>query len=134
MFEILSNIFGSNNALKKGMSMIDEAFYTDSEKAVDKQKAIDNASKHRIELMKSYEPFKLAQRYIALSFVFVYLFVMLNGIMAELYGFVEVENVVQARKFAENMYLGPIVLMIVSFYFGGGLVNSIKTKGSTPGK
>jgi hypothetical protein len=39
------------------------------------------------------------------------------------------ENVDNAREFADKMYLGEVVLMIVSFYFGAGLAESIKRKG-----
>jgi hypothetical protein len=125
MFGILGKIFGSSSVIEKAGSLIDEAFYTDSEKAEDKMKATQMKAQHRLDLMKSYEPFKLAQRYIAFGFVFVFLFIMLNGVVGALYGLVDMENVEQARKFADDMWLGQIIMMIVSFYFGGGLVESL---------
>lgn len=125
---ILGKIFGSDKIVSSTTNLIDEAFYTDSEKAEDKQKAIDAKAKHRIDLMGAYAPFKLAQRFIAIAFTFVFLFIMLNGILGSLYGIVDMKNVEQAREFADSMWLGEIIVMIVSFYFGGGLAESIKSK------
>ena len=123
---ILASIFGSSDVIKSGMKMIDDAFYTESEKAEDKMEMKKFQANHRIELMNAYAPFKLAQRVIAFGFVFVFLFIMLNGIIGSLYGFIDIANVKSAREFADSMWLGEIVIMIVSFYFGGGLVESIK--------
>ncbi len=128
MFGILGKIFGSDSVVNKAGSLIDEAFYTDEEKAEDKMKAKQLAAQNRLNLMKAYEPFKIAQRFIALGFVFVFLFIMLNGVLGALYGIVDMQNVEQARKFADDMWLGQIIMMIVSFYFGGGLVDSIRRK------
>ena len=83
-------------------------------------------AQQKLDLLKAYEPFKVAQRFIALGFVFVFLFIMLNGVLGALYGIVDMKNVEQARVFADDMWLGQIILMIVSFYFGGGLVESLQ--------
>lgn len=128
MFAILGKIFGSDTVLKKAGDLIDDAFYTDSEEAEDKKEMQKYKAEHRIKLMEAYAPFKVAQRYIAFGFVFIFLFVMINGIIGTLYGFVPMQNVDKARDFADKMWLGEIVLMIVSFYFGGGLAESIKRK------
>lgn len=126
MFGILGKIFGSDSVIEKTGNLIDEAFYTDSEKEEDKNNMIKYKSEQRIKLMEAYAPFKLAQRYIAFGFVFVFLFIMVNGVVGSLYGIVDIENVNNAREFADKMFLGEIVLAIISFYFGGGLVESFK--------
>ena len=128
MFGFLGKIFGSDSVIQKGADLIDEAFYTDSEKAEDKMKMQQQKADQRIKLMDAYAPFKLAQRYIAFGFVFVFLFIMLNGVLGALYGIIPMENVSNAREFADKMWLGEIILMIVSFYFGGGLVESINKR------
>ncbi len=53
---------------------------------------------------------------------------MINGILGALYGWVNMENVKEALKFANEMWLGEIMITIIAFYFGGGLVESYKKK------
>lgn len=134
MWGILGRIFGSDKVIDKAGTLVDEMFYTDEEEAKDRHKAMNAKARQRIELMRAYAPFKLAQRFIAFGFVFVFLFIMLNGVLGSLYGFIDLASVEQARKFADSMWLGEIVIMIVSFYFGGGLAESIKGRKDTMGK
>jgi len=121
MIDVLGKIFGTDKVISRGMDMLDDLHYSDSEKAEDRNKA-------KIALLKAYEPFKLAQRYLALIFTFIFVFIMLNGVLGALYGMVDMTNVDKAKEFANDMWLGEIMLAIVSFYFGGGLINSIKDK------
>lgn len=128
MLGLLGKIFGSDSVIEKAGDLIDDAFYTDSEEAADKKEMTKFKADHRIKLMDAYAPFKVAQRFIAFGFVFVFLFIMLNGVIGALYGVIPLENVNNARDFADKMWLGEIIIMIVSFYFGGGLAESIKKK------
>ncbi len=93
MWGILGRIFGSEKVIDKAGALIDEMFYTDEEEAKDKQKLIDAKARQRIELMRAYAPFKLAQRFIAFGFVAVFLFIMLNGVLGSLYGIIDLANV-----------------------------------------
>ena len=129
MLGILSNIFGSGDVVKKGLDLIDEAWTSDEEKANNEVKIIEAKTNAKATLLNAYAPFKLAQRYLALMFTFVYLFIMINGILGALYGWVNMENVKEALKFANEMWLGEIMITIIAFYFGGGLVESYKKKG-----
>lgn len=45
-----------------------------------------------------------------------------------LYGWVDMNAVQEAKRFANEMWLGEIMLTIIGFYFGGGLVESYKNK------
>jgi len=126
---ILANIFGTGEVLKKGLDLIDEAWTSDEEKAENEVKIIDAKTNAKATLLNAYAPFKLAQRYLALMFSFVYLFIMINGILGALYGWVSMDAVNEAKRFANEMWLGEIILLIVGFYFGGGLAESIKKKG-----
>ncbi len=126
MLSIIKSVFGMGDVVKGGMKMLDDAFYTDSEKAEDKQIMSQLKTKNKIDLMKAYAPFKLAQRVLAFMFCGVFVFILLNGVLGALYGIVEMENVKAAKEFANEMWLGEIVVMIVGFYFGGGLAESIK--------
>lgn len=123
-----STIFGAKEIVKDGLKMIDEAFYTDEEKAQDSVKLLEKKSELKIKQLEAYHPYKKTQRFLALSFVFVFLFVMLNGILAQLYGIVDIKNVKSALDFANSMWLGEIVLIIITFYFGGGAVEGILDK------
>ena len=128
MLQILGNIFGTGEVIKKGLDLIDEAWTSDEEKAENQAKIIEAKTNAKATLLNAYAPFKLAQRYLALMFSTVFLFVMINGILGALYGWVDMEAVNEAKKFANEMYLGEIVLTIVIFYFGGGAIESLKKK------
>lgn len=123
-----SSIFGTKDIVKDGLKMIDEAFYTDEEKAQDKMKLLEKKAELKIRQLEAYHPYKKTQRFLALSFVFIYLFIMVNGVVSQLYGLVNLDDVKNALKFANEMWLGEIVLIIVTFYFGGGAVEGVLEK------
>ena len=128
MIGILSNIFGSGDVVKKGLDLIDEAWTSDEEKADNEVKIIEAKTNAKATLLNAYAPFKLAQRYLAMMFTFVFLFIMMNGVLGALYGWVDMASVQEAKKFANEMWLGEIMITIVGFYFGGGLAESFKKK------
>jgi len=117
MWGILGTIFGSGKVIESGMKLIDDIHTSTEEEIVAKSKA-------KIDLLKAYEPFKLAQRYIAFAFTGIFIFILLNGVLGSLYGIVDMENVDRARNFADEMWLGQIMIAIVGFYFGGGFIES----------
>lgn len=125
---ILATIFGSGEVIKKGLELIDEAWTSSEEIAENKVTLLEAKTKAKVDLLTAYAPFKLAQRYLALMFTFVFLFLMMNGILGALYGWVELSAVEEAKRFANDMWLGEIMLTIIAFYFGGGLADSIKKK------
>lgn len=122
MFEILGKIFGSGNVIQSGMELIDNLHTSTEEEIAAKAKA-------KADLLQAYAPFKLAQRYLALMFTVMFLFIMANGVVGALYGVIDMANVEEAKKFASEMWLGEIMLAIVGFYFGGGFADSINRKG-----
>ena len=126
MFGFLKNIFGGSEIIKKGAELLDEAFYTDEEKAQDKEKLIQLKAEQKIKLLEAYHPFKVTQRILAIMFVGSYVFIMLNGIIGSLYGVIDMQKVKEAIDFADSMNLGLITMAIVSFYFGGGFIESFK--------
>ncbi len=123
---ILSNIFGTGEVVKKGLDLIDEAWTSDEEKAENEAKIIEAKTNAKATLLNAYAPFKLAQRYLALMFSTVFLFIMVNGVVGALYGWVDMNNVQEAKRFANEMWLGEIMLTIIGFYFGGGMIESWK--------
>jgi len=121
MFDIISKIFGSGNVIQSGFDLIDKIHTSDQEE-------IESKAKAKVDLLGAYAPFKIAQRYIAFTFTIVFVFIMLNGIVGSLYGWVDLEAVRQAKEFANSMWLGEIMIAIVSFYFGGGFIESINRR------
>ena len=119
MFGTLGKIFGTDKVIEKGMDLVDK-LHTSTEEEIRAK------TDYKIGLLKAYEPFKLAQRYLALIFTVVFVFIMLNGILGALYGFIDLQRVEDAKKFANEMWLGEIMLAIVAFYFGGGTIESFK--------
>jgi hypothetical protein len=126
----LGKLFGSDKAISKGFELIDDLWTSESEKEEDKRAMVEVKTKAKIDMMAAYAPFKLAQRWIAFGFTIMFLFIMLNGVLGAMYGIVDVEAVKQAKQFANEMWLGEIMIAIVSFYFGGGLAESIKRGGA----
>ena len=126
---ILNKIFGLDDTAGKVVDGvidgIDALVYTDEEEAQDKLKFLNQKTDTTIKLIEakakakeSYHPYKVTQRVLALSFGFAYLFLILNGIVAILWGIGSIENTKEAVKFANSMWLGEITFAIISFYFG----------------
>ena len=121
MLGIVAKLLGSGDVISKGMDLID-SMHTSTEEEIQAK------SRAKTDLLAAYAPFKIAQRYLALMFSGVFVFIMLNGALGALYGIIDMEHVNEAKKFANEMWLGEIMLAIVGFYFGGGLFESAKKK------
>ena len=115
---IIGRILGSGDVIKAGFNLINDLHTSSSEEILAKSKA-------KTDLMTAYAPFKVAQRYLALifSFTFVGSFILVLGLT--LAGKGDIESV---KTVLSEFYIGPIMLMIVGFYFGGGLIESTKKK------
>lgn len=118
MFSVLSKILGSGDVIKKGMELIDD-MHTSTEEE------IAAASKAKQDLLTAYAPFKLAQRYLALMFTSVFLAMFVLVIGMTLAGQGDVEAI---KQILGDFWIGEITAIIVSFYFGGGLAESMKGK------
>ena len=121
MFAVLAKILGSKGVVEQGLSLIDDIHTSTEEEVAVKSKA-------KTDLLAAYAPFRLAQRYLALMFTAMFLFIMANGVVGALYGVIDMANVEAAKDFAASMWLGEIMLGIVGFYFGGGLAESVRKK------
>ena len=113
----LASILGSPKVIDKGLELIDDAFESDEEKRESKTKA-------KIDLMKAYAPFKIAQRYLALMFGlnFIAAFWVAVGLWAfdkDLDGFLTIMS---------TFNIAYIMMAIVMFYFGGGMIESVARK------
>ena len=119
MLSVLSKIFGGGDVVSKGMDLID-SLHTSTEEEINAK------AKAKTELLSAYAPFKLSQRVIAFAFTFVYL-----SCFALVLGFTLMDNVADATKVKqvlEDFQIGYAMLVILSFYFGAGALESWKRK------
>lgn len=112
---IWARLFGDDKVVDKSFDLVDNAFYTDQEKAENKS-----------NILKYYEPFKLAQRYLAMTFAPVYCFAwvltFLTELLSALWG-----NTVKLDKVYGLLtgHMATMVILILGFYFAGGAAEGI---------
>lgn len=130
---IWASLFGNENIIKKAADGIyngvDAALYTDQEKAGG-----------FLNLLKGYEPFKIAQRLLMLMVTIPYVLIwVLCALMLMSVGFVDgatgkaIGEAARVTGEMNNNTLGVPVSLVVAFYFAGGalegVVGRMKTKG-----
>jgi len=114
---IWSEILGKGDTISKSIDLIDNAFYTDQEKADMKK-----------ELLRSFEPFKKAQRqlaiYIMRMFIPLFIIEVILGLLGSKYPIcwemVSVLNSLEAVQYVAYSYLAVITL-----YYTGGVAAPI---------
>ena len=118
MLAVLGKILGSDKVISQGLKLIDDMHTSTTEEIAAKSKA-------KIDLMSAYAPFKIAQRYLALMFGATFLgsYVLVLGMTITGYGDADA-----VTKVMEQFSINYAMLIILGFYFGGGVVDSIKTK------
>jgi hypothetical protein len=113
MWKILGSIFNPKKLGESIISGIDKSFLS-------KEESLDYFQ----EMLVLYEPYKLAQRILAIMFssvfLFVHLIVAITHFIYVLRG-VEAKTIIELYQF-NNDSLGTIVLIIISFYFAGGVL------------
>jgi hypothetical protein len=122
---IWATLFGNENVIKKAADGIyngvDAAFYTNEEKA-----------SGFLNLLKGYEPFKIAQRLLMLVVTIPYVLIwVLCALLIMSSGFVASDTgagLIEAAKVTgamNNDTLGIPVSLVVAFYFGGGALEGV---------
>lgn len=132
MTGLWSTLFGSENVIKKAADGIyhgvDKALYTDEEKAGG-----------FLKLLSAYEPFKIAQRLLALTLAIPFVMVwILSAGMLVASGFVDPaygKQIAESARVLSEMNqstLGTPVALVVGFYFAGGALEGVaaRIKGS----
>lgn len=121
-------LFGSENVIKKAADGIyhgvDKAIYTEEEKAGG-----------FLKLLAAYEPFKLAQRLLALTLAipFVMVWIAVAGMLVAS-GFVDPGYGKQIAEAARTLgelnedTLGTPVALVMSFYFAGGALEGVASR------
>lgn len=116
---ILSKMLGSGDVISKGLDLIDSMHTSETE-------AIEAKTKAKTELLASYAPFKIAQRYLALIFGFTFVG---SYIMVLTLFFLD-RDITQVQKVIDSFSIDWIMLTIVAFYFGGGAFEGLAEKKS----
>ena len=111
----LGNLFTNDNLIDRAVAGVDKMIFTQEEKA-----------DYLLRFLKAYEPFKIAQRLLALAFSSVFLFVFPIAVAMFLFGTFTMEEfyVLQAYELMKwNIStLGTAVSLIIGFYFAGGML------------
>ena len=102
-------LFGSDKVVSAGISAIDAMVHTDEEKV-----------KEKMAFLKLYEPYKIAQRYIAFIVCVPYMLLWFAVGVASF--FTEVESQLAMLRHGN---IGTLVALIGGFYFGGGAVEGV---------
>lgn len=118
MVGVLAKILGSGDVVKQGLKLIDDMHTSTEEEVAIKSKA-------RIDLMNAYAPFKIAQRYLALMFGATFLASYVLVLAMTISGQGDPDAV---TKVMEQFSINYAMLIILGFYFGGGVVDSFKAK------
>ena len=130
---IFSKIFGSDKVIDGGFDLVDKAFYTKEEKAEDHLKK----SNIKIGILKAYEAFKVAQRFLAvlvgLTYVGIHVILFLMWCViflttiyiggSENYDFAITQLDMMFDK--NNQAFGTPFSWIVGFYFFGGATEGV---------
>jgi cytochrome c biogenesis protein CcdA len=106
---ILGRILGSGDVVSKGLDLIDSFHTSETE-------SIEAKTKAKTDLLTSYAPFKVAQRYLALIFGFTFV---ASYLMILVLFFLD-KDVTEVQEIISAFKIDWIMLTIVGFYFGGG--------------
>ena len=116
---LLSKLFGSDKIIDAGINGIDAMIFTDEEQ-----------SKAKMAFLKLYEPFKLAQRYLAMTFCPAYVFTWIVTVLLEVSNIFIVfftgrslNTDVMYKLLSGNM--ATMVILILAFYFGCGAAEGV---------
>ncbi|WP_294344670.1 hypothetical protein [Prosthecochloris sp.] len=125
---IFGKIFGADNIIEKGLDLIDGFVYSGEEKAEDRRKYEWQKVQSKVELLKAYAPFKVAQRFLAILFATTYIACFVLVLIMNFFG----KTTNDVMEIMATFRIGLIMLTIVGFYFGGGVVDSIRRKTEQP--
>ena len=112
---ILSKLFGTDSVINSGINGIDAMVFTDQEKSTAK-----------MEFLRLYEPYKIAQRWLMIFVTVPYVTLWLLTGMIYLADIFTIKYYDTDRIMAFlNGDMGSAFVIIVAFYFGGGAVEGL---------
>ena len=118
MFGIIGKILGSDKVIEKGLGLID-SMHTSTEEEIKAK------TDQKVQLLQSYAPFKIAQRWLALMFGLTFLGSYVLVLAMTISGQGDPDAV---TKVMEQFSINYAMLIILGFYFGGGAVEGFMEK------
>tara|TARA_R110000782_G_scaffold35268_3_gene84323 strand:+ start:624 stop:1082 length:459 start_codon:yes stop_codon:yes gene_type:complete len=132
---ILGKIFGTDKAIESGLNMIykagDALFYTDQEKAADKENKIKQVHQFMNDWMETTKGQNIARRLLAVMITTVWLFLYLVGILLSVIApWVATEisiKLMESAKVLESNaeMMSGAVMLILAFYFAAPHMDKI---------
>ena len=108
---LLGKIFGSDTVIKGGIDMLDNAFYTDQEK-------VEN---HK-EMLRLYEPYKLAQRVIAFTMIGLFTLSFITVFALSVFDL----DYSRAVSVIDSFGIPYLAGLVFTFYFAGSVLGKGK--------
>lgn len=140
---IWGTLFNSGNTLSK---VTDAVINTGDKLVLTDEERLDYKQKYMLfmpTLLKSYEPFKIAQRILAIWFSLLFGIAFISGLAMTLMNvYLKYQALKLGKKASEIILLDiepllnlciafslpTIIMIIMTWYFGGGLIESFKKK------
>ena len=132
---VLGKIFGTDKAIESGLNMIykagDALFYTDQEKAADKENKIKQVHQFMNDWMETTKGQNIARRLLAVMITTVWLFLYLVGILLSVIApwvatEISVKLMESARVLESNAdMMSGAVMLILAFYFAAPHMDKI---------
>ena len=113
---VFSKLFGSEKVIDSAIKGIDSAFYTEEEKADSYERRMGL----KTALLQAYQPFKVAQRFLALLYGIPYVAAWIATWAASFF-----VNVQAQYDMLIESDIAMANLIILAFYFAGGAGESI---------
>ena len=120
---LIKTIFGSGEVIKRGFDLIDDMHTSGEEAAA-------AATDQKVAILSAYEPFKIAQRVLAFSFIGVFLLCFLMCFVALAISLFisfdyQTRVVDPVLQLLDAFGMDTTVTMIMGFYFGAGAAEGI---------
>jgi hypothetical protein len=131
MWKIFGKLFASDKVVDSGISLIDKAFYTDEEKAEDKQRASDRKDQLLIDWMEASKGSNIARRFIAVLVTLLWVFLFVFGWAVSQYAIWSEKLTIEKLKLIQEAnapYLEQAtgaMMLVLGFYFAAPFMGDI---------
>jgi hypothetical protein len=131
MWKIFSKLFASDKVVDSGISLIDKAFYTDEEKAEDKQRASDRKDQLLIDWIEASKGSNIARRFIAVLVTLLWVFLFVFGWAVSQYAIWSEKLTIEKLKLIQEAnapYLEQAtgaMMLVLGFYFAAPFMGDI---------
>lgn len=131
MWKIFGKLFASDKVVDSGISLIDKAFYTDEEKAEDKQRASDRKDQLIIDWIEASKGSNIARRFIAVLVTLLWVFLFVFGWAVSQYAIWSEKLTIEKLKLIQEAnapYLEQAtgaMMLVLGFYFAAPYMGDV---------